>query len=243
MAYRALIVCMFAARLLSAADRATEIALANSLHDGDASAAEKLFDPKMKGFAHLRSNIEHLLAAGQADLHIDTATGVWSLDITARDLAAGVTHRHAKVSAPTQGGLIESLEPADFFAPPHGREAWDTLFAFAADLQNEDAAPRMDQFDRSMPGYEELKTAVKTLWTDWRIEPSLELTSNEGDDSHRTLQIEWTLTLNDSQDPGASAHREESVTCRIEKQSLGKQGAAWRIVSFTPASLFSPPKG
>jgi hypothetical protein len=191
----------------------------------------------MRAVAPIRAAVERLLSGAEVALSIDAETGVWTLDIAAHDLSAGVTHRHAKVSVETRDGLVESLQPAEFLNPPPGREAWDTLFAFAAALQNEDAAPRLEQFDRSMPGFEDLKTAITALWTQWQIEPALDLLSNEGDDEHRTLQISWALTLKNPQDPVDSVRHEDSIACRLEKQ-----GKTWRIVGFSPANLFSLPK-
>ncbi len=143
---RVLLVCVAIAGLCPAAaddDRAVEIALANALHSGDSKVVLKLFNPKMSGYAEVRADIQRLLQAAEVGLDINRETGIWSLEITARDLATGVTHRKAKVSIRTEGGLIQVFQPAGFFAPPHGREAWDTLFVFAAALQNEDAAPDM----------------------------------------------------------------------------------------------------
>ncbi len=238
---RALSLCFLATALIAPAQttRDTKKALADALHSGDAAAAVKLFDPKMPGYAHVRDDIRQMLEAAEVNLSFDAETGnVWSLDLTARDLAAGLTHREAKVSAPDENGLIRSLNPPDFFAPPHGREAWDVLFAFAAALENEDQAPNFDQFDPAMPGLEALKTAVNTLGTQWRIEPALELRSNQGDDTHRTLEVDWALALISREDISNSTHRDEIVTCRLEKQAVSGKRAAWRIVSFTPLALF-----
>jgi hypothetical protein len=234
---RALLLCVAAARLCPAVadgDRAVISALVNALHNGDSKGALKLFNPKMAG---ARTDIEHLLEAAEVGLDVDTETGIWSLDVTARDLATGVTHRKAKVSIRTEGGLIQSFQPAGFLAPPHGREAWDTIFGFAAALQNEDAEPQLEQFDRSMRGIDDLKTAVIALWTQFQIDPSLDLKANEGDDTHRTLQIDWILTLKNPQDPVDSTRREQSVVCGVEKR-----GKAWRIVSLSPISFFAPAK-
>jgi hypothetical protein len=238
---RALLVSIVAVGLCPAAtddDRAVEIALANAIHSGDSKAALKLFNPKMAGYLSLRADVERLLETAEVALSVDTETRVWALDITARDLASGVTLRKAKVSLRTEGGIIQSFQPDGFFAPPRGRQAWDTVFAFASALQNEELQPQMEQFNRSMPDYADLKNAITALWTRYRIEPSLDLKSNEGDDAHRTLQIDWLLTLNNPQDPVHSTRREQSVVCVVEKR-----GNAWKIVSFSPASLFTvPPK-
>jgi hypothetical protein len=239
MILRALLICIAAAWLCSASDdsdRAAEIALANALHNGDSKAALKLFAPKVSGYAGLRTDIERLLGAAEVDLAVDAETGIWSLRVVARDVASGVTQRKVKVSIHTEGGLIRSFEPVGFLAPPPGREPWDILFAFATALANEDAQPQMEQFDRSMPGYEDLRAAIAALWTRYQIEPSLDLKSNEGDDTHRTLQIDWTLTLKNPQDPVDSARREQSILAGVEKR-----GKAWRIVSLSHTDFFTPP--
>jgi hypothetical protein len=237
---RALLLCLAIARLCPAAandDRDVEIALANALHSGDSKLVLKLFNPKIPGYVGVRADIQRLLQAAEVGLDVDRETNIWSLEITARDLATGITHRKAKVSIRTEGGLIESFQPAGFFAPPHGREAWDTLFVFAAALQNEDAVPDMEQFARAMPGYADLKSALTALWTRYKIEPSLDLKSNEGDDTHRTLQIDWILTLGNQQDPVDSTRREATLVFKLEKEGKG-----WRIVSLDPATFFAPPK-
>lgn len=239
---RALSICVLAAFLTApaqAASREVELALANALHAGDAAAAIKLFDPQMPGYARLRDDFRQTVQAAEVGLAFDPETGAWLLVLTSRDLASGVTRRQAKVAAPEVNGLIHSLNPPDFFAPPPGREPWDLLFSFAATLENEDRAPSLEQFDPKMPGFDALKTAIRALWTQWRIEPALELRGNEGDDTHRTLKIDWALALVDRENTSISSRRDEIVTCKVEKQAVtGKKGAAWRIVSFTPASLF-----
>jgi hypothetical protein len=232
-------ICIAGGRLCMAAtddDREAEIALANALHSGDSKAALKLFAPKVAGYAGLQTDIERLLEAAAVDLDINTESGIWNLRMVARDAASGNTQRQAKVSIHTEGGLIRSFQSAGFFAPPHGREAWDALFAFAAELQNEDAMPPMEQFDRSMQGYANLRAAITALWTRYLIDPSLDLKSNEGDDTHRTLQIDWILTLRNPQDPVDSSRREQSIITSVEKR-----GKAWKIVSFSHVDFFTPP--
>jgi hypothetical protein len=231
--------CIAAARPCAASDdseRAVEIALANALHNGDKKAALKLFAPKVSGYASIRTDVARLLEAAEVDLAIDRETGIWSLRIVARDVSSGVTQRKGRVSIQTDGDLIHSFQPAGFLAPPPGREPWDVLFAFATELTKEDAQPAMEQFDRSMPGYNDLRAAITALWTRYLIDLSLDLKSNEGDDTHRTLQIDWTLTLKNPQDPVDSTRREQSVIAGVEKR-----GKAWKVVSLSHADFFTPP--
>ena len=245
---RALMTLIAAAPLFAADDpnRAVEIALANALSRGDVKAISQLFDPKMSGYSRIIADVEQLLKDAESSLVIDTASGVWDLTITSRDLADGVTERKVKVELKTSDGRIESLRPADFLAPPSGRAAWDAVYAFAASLRDDQIPPALTQFDSSMPGLAALKSAVVALWKGYEIDTSLDLESNEGDDRRRTLRIAWTQTLKNQQDPVDSHRTEQTVECRLErrpspKKPLQKQSDDWRIVSFSPAGLFDLP--
>lgn len=234
---RALLLCVLAAPLSAAdgANRPIEIALANALNAGDAKAAIALFDPKMAGYATVADNLEKLAHDSELALAINTDTGVWTLRITARDVAEGMTHREAKVAMTSADGRIVSFTPANFFEPPQGRGAWNALFQFASALNDETAPPSMGQFDPEMPHYQEIKTGVATLWGRYQIDSSLDLLSHEGDDTHRTLRVDWTLTLMNPQDNVDSTRREQTVVCKMEKQ-----GRAWRVVGLEPVGLFAP---
>lgn len=216
-------------------NRAVEIALANALDTGNTQAAAELFNPKMPGAAKVRSGLQDLIRQAELALEINTDTGVWTLRIVARDVAAGVTTRQAKVQLRTEAGRIESFEPSDFLEPPHGAGAWNALYSFATALTDENASPPLDQFDSATPGLAELKSDVAALWTRYQIDSSLDMLSNEGDDVRRTLRIDWTLTLKNRQDPVDSFRREQTLTCRIDQR-----GKSWRIVSIDPIGFFSP---
>jgi hypothetical protein len=210
--------------------------LANALHSGEVKAALALFNPKTGTLRPVREDVPRLLAAGEASLSFDFESGVWVLDIAARDVASGVTHRQAKVAMTVRDGRIETFAPPDFFAAPHGREAWDAVFAFAQTLGSDTGAPAMEEFDRGMPGFEALKQAVDGLWAAYKIEPSLELVSNEGDDSERTLRVVWSMSIGDQQNRANTVTRQRTVEWRV-----AKRGKAWRIVSFDAPDLFAAP--
>jgi hypothetical protein len=233
----ALIVWLAAARLAAGQDtssRAAEVALANALNSGNPDAALQLFDPKMPGYGRLEDNLEKLMHDSGLALDIHTETGVWNLDITARDASAGVTRREAKVRIRVADGVIVAFEPVEFLAPSRGAGAWQTVFTFATTLQDAEAPPAMSQFDDSKPDYAPLKQALLALWTRYEITVSLDLLSNEGDDAHRTLVIDWTLNLHNPNDDVDSTQREQTITAKVNLEN-GK----WKIVSLTPASLFT----
>jgi len=238
--------------------------LMNAAADGLSHHNEKqflaAFDPAMKGYRELAANVHGLLRDADVQVSIEIASGrmKWTLDIAAHDSSAGVTKRQvdAKYTTGTSGGKlrIASFEPVSLFAPPHGREAWDALAGVARDLQvaSSYADPQqanlrsgpidipnlLDRFDPAMPGYAQLETNVKALTSIWLVEPALQLTSNEGGDEHRTLEIDWTMTLTNPQNTGNSIRKQETVKCVVEKR-----GKKWLIVSFAPLELFAPPEG
>jgi hypothetical protein len=174
----------------------------------------------------------------------------WALDIAAHDLSAGSTRRQAKVMyrAERSGGKLRivSFEPVALFAPPHGREAWDAVSEAAMDLQlasrhadgreENDLPSLLSHFDHAMDGYAQLAANLEALTSIWLVEPAIQLTSNEGSDDRRSLEMDWVMTLTSPLNGGRSLRKEETVTCVIEKR-----GKRWLIAAFTPMALFAPP--
>jgi hypothetical protein len=95
----------------------------------------------------------------------------------------------------------------------------------------------LEAFDAAMPGYEKLRAAVTALVSGTEIECSIEVTSNQGDDDARTMELDWILRIDRREGGAGSTHRQEGVKC-----SLRKTGKKWRIVAFEPLELFAPPK-
>jgi hypothetical protein len=236
-------------------------ALVNSAAEALRNHQEKLFlaafDPAMKGYKELAANVHGLLrdADVQASIELSGAelsSGQmnWTLDIDAHDLSAGSTRRQVKVTyrAQRSGGKLRigSFEPVSLFAPPHGREAWDAISEAAVDLHQ--ASRRADgreenylsnllaRFDRAMVGYAQLEANLQALTSIWLVEPALQLTSNEGSDDRRSLEIDWVMTLTNPMDVGRSLRKEETVKCVVEKR-----GKRWLIVAFAPLEFLAPP--
>lgn len=95
----------------------------------------------------------------------------------------------------------------------------------------------LEAFDAAMPGYEKLSAEVTALVSGAETECSIEVTSNQGDDTTRALELDWILRI-DRRDRAGTVHREQTVKCKLKKT-----GKKWRIVEFEPLELFAPPKG
>jgi hypothetical protein len=104
-------------------------------------------------------------------------------------------------------------------------------------LANSDPALFMDAFDRNMPDYDRIKSEVTGLIQQGQITGSVQPTRDEGDNKHRSVDLDWYLEIHVT-DPAAPApveRRRTVVHCRLEK--LNKR---WRIVALDPVSFFAP---
>jgi hypothetical protein len=226
---------------------------AEALRNHDEKQFLAAFDPAMRGYRELAANVHGLLRDAEVQAFIEISDGQmnWTLDIAAHDSSAGETRRQVKAMYTTGRSSgkfrIASFEPVSLFAPPHGREAWDAISGVARDLQlasryadgrQENNLPNLlGRFDRAMPGYAQLETALTALTSIWLVEPELQLTGNEGGDDRRSLEIDWTMTLTDPLNAGKSLRQRDTVKCVVEKR-----GKKWIVVSFAPLELFAPPR-
>lgn len=115
------------------------------------------------------------------------------------------------------------------------KEAQDFIASVATALSDGKPDPFLDAFDPSMPDFEKLRYEVTGLMSQADLSCSIEVLSNEGDDTARTLTLDWILRIDGKDNVPGSEHREKTVKCQVKK--IGKK---WRIVSFEPLDLFAP---
>lgn len=221
---------------------------ATALGNGDAAGFAAAFDSAMPGLAALRAGADGLLRQADVQSSIEfrgesgdgrsrTLLMDWKLLIAERGASHAVTTRQARVTCrlALRGGQwrISGFEPSDFFAPTRVDGAWDVLETAAAALSNGDAAGFLSAFDPSMPDYETVRSGVMGLAAQGEVQSSVDLIANEGSDSSRTLEVDWTLQVVDEDTGIRRGGREERVKCRLELQ-----GKHWRITSVAPADFF-----
>ena len=90
-------------------------------------------------------------------------------------------------------------------------------------------------FDRAMPGYSRLRQESEALLRAARVESTIHIRKNGGDDRARNLELDWQMDIVQQQDVPSSTRRQAYVKCRLEPRE-----GAWRIVSFEPAGFFGP---
>jgi len=171
----------------------------------------------------------------------------WNMSLTAREGQRGVTHRHEVVSCSVElhGGLprIAALEgknapdAAAFFSPPDVGGAWDLLQGAARALSQPDspAAGFLAAFDSRMPGYEALRIGAQDLAARGEVDSTIGLTSDEGTDTVRTIEADWTLEVVDSGTRIRILQHEAPLVFTIERR-----GKRWVIVSLRPPDFFRP---
>jgi hypothetical protein len=115
------------------------------------------------------------------------------------------------------------------------RDVEDLIRSAAGALSTDRVELFLSYFDPAMPGFDKLKYNVVGLTSQGDVSCSIEVQGNDGDDSERTLTLDWILEFeNKDKTPGAT-HRQKTVKCQLKRT-----GKKWRIVTFEPIDLFAP---
>jgi hypothetical protein len=123
-----------------------------------------------------------------------------------------------------------------FAASDPAAEIYNLFGKLATDLSTGDAKAFMKPFDSSMPDYGRLQSYIYALVAQDTVSASISVVKNEGDEQHRTVELNWHLVIISQQPTGPTVRRKEQVTCQLE---LHKK--KWVIVKLTPLSFFAPP--
>ena len=97
------------------------------------------------------------------------------------------------------------------------------------------AADAMRPFEKSFSNYETLSNYFQGL-TAFQVESEIEFLEENDTETDTKLVVNWTLTLTDSGTDAADRR-----TGDIDIRLVPKDGK-WKIVEFSPISLFNPQK-
>jgi hypothetical protein len=114
-------------------------------------------------------------------------------------------------------------------------DVWAVLSEMASGLSAGSVTRFFAAFDPAMPELEDFRVKVTALLGVADVQSSIELVSNEGDDSARTVETDWLLRITGRDETSGATRRQEQVKCGFKKQ-----GKRWRIVSLTPLAFFAP---
>lgn len=116
-------------------------------------------------------------------------------------------------------------------------EVVDLFASMAAALAEINVAQFMDAFDKDMTGYDKLKTEVTGLVRQADLSSSVEPLKDEGNDSKRTVELDWILEIRSLVPDGPLVRRRQIIRCELRKDKK-----RWKIVSLTPIEFFAPPQ-
>lgn len=112
------------------------------------------------------------------------------------------------------------------------------LFASMAAALSEINVPQfMDAFDKEMPDYNKLKIGVTALVNQAEVSSSVEPLKDEGDETIRTVELDWFLEIRSLLPDGPIVNRREVVQCELRREKKH-----WKIVALKPLEFFGPAK-
>lgn len=114
-------------------------------------------------------------------------------------------------------------------------DAIDVIATMTAALADNNAPGFLKPLDRSMPGFNALEIAIPSLLAQGEIASSVEPLRDEGDDTKRTLQLDWYLEIRNLDETAPVVRRREVVRCVMTKRE-----GRWRITSLDPTTFFEP---
>jgi len=116
----------------------------------------------------------------------------------------------------------------------------DTVAVFAsmaAALADSNVSEFMKPCDKDMPDYDALKAEIGSLLTGNQVSSSVEPMNEEGDDSKRSVDLDWYLQIRSQLDNGPITVRRKVIHCELRKE-----GKHWKVVSLQPMDFFAPAK-
>lgn len=132
-------------------------------------------------------------------------------------------------------GLLACLFLASLIAATHD-EIVEMITNLANALSTVNAPKFMDAIDKSLPDYDKLKNDVAALMNQTEITSSVEIIKEEGDDTKRSVDLDWYLEIRTLTPDGPIERRRELIHCEL----LRKDKKHWKIVSLKPLNFFAP---
>ena len=123
---------------------------------------------------------------------------------------------------------------AALIAADTGSPAVDLFETLTSALSSGNAVEFMGHFDPAMPGCDRLRADVTALLLRADVLASVDFLSEEGDQRHRNVQVDWFLQIRDKEQSGVLVRRRSTVKCRLERR-----GKKWKIVAMEPLTLFA----
>ena len=109
--------------------------------------------------------------------------------------------------------------------------------SMAGALADSNVSEFMKPCDQDMPDYDTLKAEIGSLLTGNQVSSSIEPIKEDGDDTKRSVDLDWYLQIRNQLDNGPITVRRKVIHCELRKE-----GKHWKIVSLQPIDFFAPAK-
>jgi len=129
---------------------------------------------------------------------------------------------------------LAAFAAALLFGDAHD-EAIKLIGTVAQALSTVNVPEFMEAFDKDMPEYGKLQADVSALVNQADVGSSIEPISDEGDDVHRSMDLDWYLEVRSLIQDGPIVHRRQVIHCELRKEKR-----KWKIVSLKPLDFFAP---
>ena len=113
----------------------------------------------------------------------------------------------------------------------------DHFAAMAAALSDDNGAGFMAGIDKSMPGYDQLKTQINAMVDLSLVASDIDPQKDTGDDWQRSVDLDWYLVMRSRLPDGPIVRRRQVIHC-----DLRKEGKHWKITALAPLEFFDAPE-
>ncbi len=117
------------------------------------------------------------------------------------------------------------------------QQVFDLFTKIASELSANNPMVFLESVDHDMPHFEELQKHLMALTDQADVANSLDGVSDEGDDTHRTEELDWFMQIVSKSESRPVEQRRAVVKFRLERR-----GKKWKIVAIDPLDFFAPPK-
>ena len=118
-------------------------------------------------------------------------------------------------------GLLLAADPK--------QQVFDLFTKIAAELSADNPMVFLEAVDHDMPNFQEFETDLMALTSQADVANSLEVLSDEGDDTHRDEELDWFMQI-----VGKSESRPVEQRRAVVKFRLERRGKKWKIVAIDP---------
>lgn len=135
-----------------------------------------------------------------------------------------------------RGPIIAGLLFAGLALADASQDVYNLVASMASALAEDNATDFANSLSKDMPGRDAVIKDVRAMLAQANTASTVVPGENEGDDSKRTIAVEWTLNMKRRGEDVRSDQRRAEVTI-----TAVREGKKWKVTSIEPLSFFAPP--